>query len=82
MTPENIPLLVDRAYNILSSLKNQNSAADIHEVSNMRHTASLFIDQVHQDPECISDELALQIIVNLEKKLVDFYKGYINRLNL
>lgn len=74
MTPEKIPTIKERLYSILSSLRNQNSAADIHSVGNMRHTSSLLLEQLEQDPDCITDELAEQIVKNIERNLVFFYQ--------
>lgn len=65
--------LTDRLYNVISSLRNQNSGADIHKVNNMRHTASLLIDDLASD-DSLDYDCAKRIVENIENDLVSFFK--------
>lgn len=58
----------------MHSMRLQNSGADTHTVGNIRNTASLLKQQLETDPECIEEELALQILKNTEEALVEFFK--------
>lgn len=55
-------------------MRKQNSGADAHTVGNIRNTATLLIEQLNQDPDCMDDDLVIQMVRNAEKSVADFYK--------
>lgn len=74
MEKEKVKIIIDRLQNILNSLRNQNSGADSHTVGNIRNTASLMIQQLEVDPDCLEEALAEQILKNTEERLIKFYQ--------
>lgn len=71
---ENAKKIVSRLQGVLDALKNQNSGADVHHVGNLRNTCILLISQIEDDPYGIPEEQAIQIMINCEVKLYDFYR--------
>lgn len=71
---DKVQTIIDRLDDVMHSLRFQCSGADIHTVGNIRHTASLLKDQIETDPECVDEELVMQIVRNVEHSLVEFFK--------
>lgn len=58
----------------MKSMRFQNSGADTHAVGNIRNTATLLKDQLESDPECMEEELVLNMVKRIEADLVKFYR--------
>lgn len=74
MNPNDVRNAMDRLQSVLSCMRKQNSGADAHTVGNIRNTATLLIEQLETDPDCMDDDLVNQMLKNIEKSVVDFYK--------
>lgn len=74
MQKEQLLIAISRLDNILKTVHQQNSGCDIHCIGNIRNTATMLREQLIKDPECMEDELVLQIINNTEQKVVEFFK--------
>ena len=74
MEKQEVIRIISKLNDIISSIRYQNSAADIHEVNNIRHTATLLMEQLKAEPDCMKDELVNQILQNVQDRLIKFYK--------
>lgn len=74
MKPNDVKAAIERLLQVLSSLRQQNSGADIHTIGNIRNVASLMIEQLETDPDCVDERLVHSVIKNTEHDLVEFYK--------
>lgn len=74
MQPEKLKLYLDRLESVMSTMRNQNSGADTHSVGNIRNTASMLIDQLKTDPDCIEEDLVENMVKRVEVDLVKFYR--------
>lgn len=63
--------LLERLNSVLVSVRTQNSAADIHEIGNIRNTCQMLIQAI--EDKSISDEEAYKMCLRLEDQVVKFF---------